>query len=343
MSKDLYKQSGVDINKGNDLVEKIKPYAKATTRTEVLGGLGGFGGMFDISKLKHKEPVLVAGADGVGTKLRLAIQMNSHAGVGIDLVAMCVNDLLVQGAEPLFFLDYYACESLDPQIASEVIRGIAIGCKQADCALLGGETAEMPSMYRQGDYDVAGFAVGVAEKKKLLPKMVRMKEDNLIIGLPSSGLHSNGFSLVRFIMQEQLHRGEPNFKYRVGEDIVEPKDFLTPTKIYAQECARLKDVALGFCHITGGGLTENLPRILPDGLDAQIDLASWQLPAIFKLLQQKGEVEQEEMLKVFNCGIGMCAIISKSNLRKIKAPHFVIGKLVAGAGKVVYKNNLNYG
>lgn len=292
MSGLTYKDSGVDIEAGESLVEKIKPFAKATTRAGVNSDLGGFGALFDLSSLDYKNPVLVSGTDGVGTKLKLAIEANKHDTVGIDLVAMCVNDVLVQGAEPLFFLDYFACGKLDVDTAADVVKGIAEGCKQAGCALIGGETAEMPGMYADGEYDLAGFTVGAVEKGEILPSQV--SEGDVLIGLPSSGIHSNGYSLVRKLLENGLE--------------ADLEELLTPTKIYVKEVLPLirKKLIKGLVHVTGGGITENVPRIT----GAKISKGAWTMPEIFKKMQEAGSITDDEMLKTFNCGIGMVLIVS---------------------------------
>ena len=295
-----YKDAGVDIDAGNALVENIKGAVKRTTRPEVMGGLGGFGSVCQLPT-GYKEPVLVAGTDGVGTKLRLAIDLNKHDTVGIDLVAMCVNDLIVQGAEPLFFLDYYATAKLDVDVASNVVSGIAEGCVQAGCALVGGETAEMPGMYHQGDYDIAGFCVGVAEKSRLLDGSKVAAGDQLI-ALAASGPHSNGFSLIRKVLEvnntdtAELLNGKPLAEH-----------LLAPTKIYVKSVlALLKEVDVhALSHITGGGFWENIPRVLPSDAQAVINENSWQWPEVFNWLQAQGNITRHEMYRTFNCGVGM--------------------------------------
>ena len=295
-----YKDAGVDIDAGNELVENIKGAVKRTTRPEVMGGLGGFGSVCQLPT-GYKEPVLVAGTDGVGTKLRLAIDLAKHDTVGIDLVAMCVNDLIVQGAEPLFFLDYYATAKLDVPVAASVVNGIAEGCVQAGCALVGGETAEMPGMYHQGDYDIAGFCVGVAEKSKVLDGQKVATGDQLI-ALGASGPHSNGYSLIRKVLEVS---GSDTNELLDGKSIGE--HLLEPTKIYVKSVlALLKEVDVhALSHITGGGFWENIPRVLPENAQAVINETSWQWPSIFNWLQEKGNVTTHEMYRTFNCGVGM--------------------------------------
>ena len=303
-----YAASGVDIDAGDALVEAIKPLAKATARPGSDAGLGGFGALFDLKAAGFKDPLLVAGTDGVGTKLKVAIEAGIHSTVGIDLVAMSVNDIVVQGAEPLLFLDYFATGKLEVPIATEVVKGIAEGCRQAGCALVGGETAEMPGMYARGDYDLAGFAIGAVERDEALPRR-NMAEGDVVLGLASAGLHSNGFSLVRRIVAES------GLSYDAPAPFVKNEmlgaALLTPTRIYVKSALKLirSGNVKGFAHITGGGLTENTPRVVPDDLDIEIDLASWALPGVFQWLARMGGVEEREMLRTFNCGIGMIAIV----------------------------------
>ncbi|MFP4154542.1 MAG: phosphoribosylformylglycinamidine cyclo-ligase [Halothiobacillaceae bacterium] len=301
-----YRDAGVDIDAGNALVDRIKPQVARTRRPEVMGGLGGFGGLFALDTARYREPVLVSGTDGVGTKLRLAIETGRHDTIGIDLVAMCVNDVLVQGAEPLFFLDYYATGRLDVDVAASVVSGIAEGCVQAGCALVGGETAEMPGMYAGADYDLAGFCVGVAERSRLLDGG-RIGPGDALIGLAASGPHSNGYSLIRKIIE---HAGaELNSHLPDGTTLADA--LLAPTRIYVKPLlALMQRVEVhGLCHITGGGLTENLPRVYTDELAARIDLASWQRPAVFDWLAEHGGVSRAEMLRTFNNGVGMVVIV----------------------------------
>jgi len=300
MSKPLsYRDSGVDIDAGDALVEAIKPFARRTLRPEVLGGLGGFGALCEIPK-KYRHPVLVSGTDGVGTKLKLAFALQRHDTVGIDLVAMSVNDVLVQGAEPLFFLDYFASGKLEVPVAAQVIKGIAVGCERAGCALIGGETAEMPGMYAQGEYDLAGFCVGVVEKERILDGRSIAPGDALL-GLASSGPHSNGYSLIRKI----LERGKPPF------------DPLEPTRIYVKPVLKLLESVpvKGLAHITGGGVVGNVPRILPPGTRAVIRKNAWPRPEVFKWLQQTGNVAEDEMWRVFNCGIGMVVVVPRDQVQ----------------------------
>ncbi|MBI5658280.1 MAG: phosphoribosylformylglycinamidine cyclo-ligase [Nitrosomonadales bacterium] len=304
-----YRDAGVDIDAGDRLVENIKPYAKRTLRPEVLGGIGGFGALVEISK-KYREPVLVSGTDGVGTKLKLAFELNRHDTVGIDLVAMSVNDILVQGAEPLFFLDYFACGKLDVDEATEVIRGIAAGCEQAGCALIGGETAEMPGMYPAGEYDLAGFAVGVVEKANIITG-ADIRPGDAVLGLASSGAHSNGYSLVRKI----LARSAPDLDapFCGGRSLADC--IMAPTRIYVKPLlALMQNIKVkGMAHITGGGLLENIPRVLPGNVAAALDGKSWRTPELFNWLQAQGNVAQQEMYRTFNCGIGMAVIVDSND------------------------------
>jgi phosphoribosylformylglycinamidine cyclo-ligase len=302
-----YAQAGVDINKANKLIEAIKPIARSTRRPGADAKLGGFGALFDLKALNYQDPILVATTDGVGTKVKIAIANNMHNNIGIDLVAMCVNDLIVQGAEPIFFLDYFASSKLDNSLAEVIIGSIAEGCKQAGCALIGGETAEMPGMYQDNDYDLAGFAVGVVERDQLLPKAT-IKAGDVILALPSSGLHSNGFSLVRHIIDS----------CKMSPPI---EQLLTPTKIYVKPCLNVikSGYIKGLAHITGGGIRENIERVLPDGIAARIDYNLWQLPEIFAWLQKNGNVETEELYRVFNCGIGMAVIADHGHVVELTA------------------------
>jgi phosphoribosylformylglycinamidine cyclo-ligase len=309
-----YKDSGVDIDAGNELVGKIKPFAKSTIRPGADADLGGFGALFDLAKCNYRDPILVSSTDGVGTKLKIAQTLNKHDTIGIDLVAMCVNDLVVQGAEPLFFLDYFASSKLSLEIASDVIKGIAAGCKQANCALIGGETAEMPGMYQDGEYDLAGFTVGAVEREAILPKK-NIQAGDAILGIKSSGLHSNGYSLARYIIAEK--NLDLNQKY-FGDKTLGAA-LLEPTKIYVKSCLNVIKTGKikGLAHITGGGLVENIPRILPENLIADIDYSAWKLPALFSFLQEAANVEDNEMHRTFNCGIGMVLICEASDATEI--------------------------
>jgi phosphoribosylformylglycinamidine cyclo-ligase len=306
-----YRDAGVDIDAGDALVEAIRPFAKRTMRPEVLAGIGGFGALCEVPK-RYREPVLVSGTDGVGTKLKLAFRLNRHDTVGIDLVAMSVNDILVQGAEPLFFLDYFACGKLDVPVATQVVRGIARGCELAGCSLIGGETAEMPGMYPEGEYDLAGFAVGVVEKSAIIDGST-IRPGDAVLGLASSGAHSNGYSLIRRILEEARADPAADFHGRtLGETLLEP------TRIYVKPLlALMRAMAVkGLAHITGGGLVENLPRVLPDAAKAVIDRSAWPLPPLFGWLQEQGNVADAEMLRVFNCGIGMALVVAEADAAK---------------------------
>ncbi|BBF05709.1 TPA: phosphoribosylformylglycinamidine cyclo-ligase [Haemophilus influenzae] len=324
-----YKDAGVDIHVGNELVERIKGDVKRTRRSEVMGGLGGFGALCALPT-KYKEPILVSGTDGVGTKLRLAIDLNKHDTIGQDLVAMCVNDLIVQGAEPLFFLDYYATGKLDVDVAASVIKGIADGCEMSGCALVGGETAEMPGMYHEGDYDLAGFCVGVVEKSEIIDGTA-VKTGDTLIALGSSGAHSNGYSLIRKVLE--VSGANP-------ADLLEDKPLsehlLAPTKIYVKSILQLikQTEVHAIAHLTGGGFWENIPRVLPDNTKAVIDESSWQWPAIFNWLQEKGNISRYEMYRTFNCGVGMVIALPEKEvetaialLEQAGEKAWVIGKI----------------
>ena len=305
-----YRDAGVDIDAGDALVENIKPFAKRTMRPEVMAGIGGFGALCGLPA-KYKEPVLVSGTDGVGTKLKLAFELNRHDTIGIDLVAMSVNDILTQGAEPLFFLDYFACGKLDVATATDVVKGIAAGCEQSGCALIGGETAEMPGMYPSGEYDLAGFAVGVVEKSKIINGST-IKAGDAVLGLASSGAHSNGYSLVRRIIAEKKVDLSAKLDGKTLSDLI-----LAPTRIYVKPMLQLIETipVKGMAHITGGGIVDNLPRVLSEGLTAHIDGKSWPRPPLFQWLQEQGNVAEAEMLRVFNCGIGMIVIVAEADAK----------------------------
>ena len=307
-----YKDAGVDINAGNELVERIKPHVKRTTRPEVIGGLGGFGALCALPS-KYKEPILVSGKDGVGTKLRLAIDLKKHDTIGIDLVAMCVNDLVVQGAEPLFFLDYYATGKLDVDVASDVVKGIAEGCVQSGCALVGGETAEMPGMYHAGDYDLAGFCVGVVEKSNIIDGS-KVQAGDALIALSSSGPHSNGYSLIRKVID--VAGINPATEQLAGKALGD--QLLAPTKIYVKSILQLIEQVdvHAIAHLTGGGFWENIPRVLPDNMKAVIDEKSWEWQPVFKWLQEKGNIDTYEMYRTFNCGVGMVIALPQADVEK---------------------------
>lgn len=321
-----YRDAGVDIKAGDALVDNIKPFAKRTMRPEVLGGLGGFGALVEISK-KYHNPVLVSGTDGVGTKLKLAFEWNQHDTVGIDLVAMSVNDILVQGAEPLFFLDYFACGKLNVIQATAVIKGIAAGCEASGCALIGGETAEMPGMYPEGEYDLAGFAVGVVEKEHIITGH-NITPGDVILGLASSGAHSNGYSLIRQI----IDRSKPDLDVPFLPDKTLREAILTPTRLYVKPIlAALRQFTIkGMAHITGGGLTENIPRVLPENTVAHINAQAWPMPKLFQWLQQAGNIAPQEMYRTFNCGIGMVLIVAAEQAEAIQA-------FLTGQGETVYQ------
>ena len=333
-----YSDAGVDIDAGNLLVEKIKPAVRSTRRPGADGEIGGFGGLFDLKAAGFTDPVLVAANDGVGTKLKIAIDADHHDTVGIDLVAMCVNDLVVQGAEPLFFLDYFATGKLDPDQGAAIVEGIAAGCRDAGCALIGGETAEMPGMYSSGDYDLAGFAVGAAERGQLLPSG-DIAEGDVILGLASSGVHSNGFSLVRKIV------GISGLAWDAPAPFAEDKSLgealLTPTRIYVKpllKAIRETKAIKALAHITGGGFPENIPRVLPKHLAAEIDLAAVKVPSVFSWLSQTGGVEANEMLRTFNCGIGMIAVVSAENVAAVTAALEAEGEMVVTLGRMIARS-----
>lgn len=333
-----YKDSGVDIDAGNAAVELIKNSVKKTYREEVLGDLGGFGGLFALKN--YREPILVSGTDGVGTKLKIAFLLNKHNTIGQDAVAMCVNDILVQGAEPLFFLDYLAVGKLNPAQVAEIVGGVAAACRESGCALIGGETAEMSGFYKTGEYDIAGFAVGAVEKKNLITS-ARVKAGDILFGLPSSGLHSNGFSLVRKIIFELKKFSGNEFIDELGKTIGE--ELLTPTKLYPATCLpiirKFGEKLHGMVHITGGGFYENIPRALPENLGAEIDADAWAVPKIFRLLQKWGNVDWKEMFRTFNCGIGMILIVDSAAASELDAhlnenyeEFYRIGRVTEGAG-----------
>ena len=324
-----YRDAGVDIDAGDALIEAIKPFAKRTMRDGVLAGIGGFGALFEVSK-KYREPVLVSGTDGVGTKLKLVFHLNRHDTVGIDLVAMSVNDILVQGAEPLFFLDYFACGRLDVATATDVIKGIAAGCEQAGCALIGGETAEMPSMYPDGEYDLAGFAVGAVEKSRIIDGK-KISPGDVVLGLASSGAHSNGYSLVRKILDVAKPDLNADFHGRPLSDVL-----IAPTRIYVKPLLALMEKIdiHGLVHITGGGLVENIPRVLQPELTAVLHRDAWLMPPLFTWLQQHGGVEDAEMHRVFNCGIGMTVIVAEDKADETEAMLRQSGETVFRLGEI---------
>jgi phosphoribosylformylglycinamidine cyclo-ligase len=330
-----YADSGVDIDAGNRLVELIKPMVRATARAGADAEIGGFGGLFDLKAAGFRDPVLVAATDGVGTKVKIAIESGLHDGIGIDLVAMSVNDLVVQGAEPLFFLDYFACGKLDPEAVASIVAGIAEGCRESGCALIGGETAEMPGLYRDGDYDLAGFAVGAAERGALLPRS-DIAPGDAVLGLASSGLHSNGFSLVRRIVQQSALAFDAQAPFSPVMTL--GGALLTPTRLYVKSCLRAireTGAVKGLAHITGGGFTDNIPRVLPRHVGVAIDLSRLTVLPVFKWLAQQGGVAGTEMLRTFNCGIGMIAIVEPDAVGKVTEVLAANGENVAQLGEVV--------
>jgi phosphoribosylformylglycinamidine cyclo-ligase len=347
-----YAQAGVDIDAGNRMVELIKPLVRATARPGADSEIGGFGGIFDLKQAGYRDPVLVAATDGVGTKLKVAVETGRHDTIGIDLVAMSVNDLVVQGAEPLFFLDYYACGKLEPELGAAIVAGISIGCREAGCALIGGETAEMPGVYSGGDYDLAGFAVGAVERDALLPR-ADVAEGDVIIGLASSGVHSNGYSLVRKVVEKSGLSWSNPAPFMTGKSLGE--SILTPTRIYVKPCLaaiRSTKAVKGLAHITGGGFPDNIPRVLPKGLGARINLAAIPVLPVFKWLADAGRIAQSEMLRTFNCGIGMIVIVSAKESDTIMQAFTRSGEKVVALGhvgktsdgeRVVYDGKLDLG
>ena len=347
-----YAQAGVDIDAGNRMVELIKPLVRATARAGADAEIGGFGGLFDLKPLGFKDPILVAANDGVGTKVKIAIETGRHDTIGIDLVAMSVNDLVVQGAEPLFFLDYYACGKLEPEIGAAVVAGISVGCKQAGCALIGGETAEMPGLYQGDDYDLAGFAVGAVERGALLPRS-DIADGDVIIGLASSGVHSNGYSLVRKVIGKTGLNWSAPAPFAPAQSLGEA--ILTPTRIYVKSCLaaiRGTQGVKGLAHITGGGFPDNIPRVLPKGLGARIDLGKVAVLPVFKWLAREGDIAQNEMLRTFNCGIGMTVIAAPNDAAAVSKAFsdagekaVTIGSVIRAAGepRVVYDGKLDLG
>lgn len=335
MMSNTYKKAGVDVEKGYEAVERMKKHIARTTRSEVLGGVGAFAGLFELSSFNYNEPVLVSGTDGVGTKLMLGFDLNRHDTVGIDLVAMCVNDIVAQGAEPLFFLDYIGCGKNDPAVIEQIVAGVSEGCVQAGAALIGGETAEMPGMYNQNEYDLAGFAVGIAEKSKLITGE-SIQNGDVIIGIASSGFHSNGYSLIRQIIKDldvtKQYEGLPK---SLGDLLLEP------TKIYAKAVqAVLEKITIkGIAHITGGGFYENFPRIIPEGLGVQMNKGTWEIPEVISFIQEKGNIAEKEMYGVFNMGIGMALIVNREDageivtiLEDVGEKASIIGNVVNGEG-----------
>ena len=335
-----YKQAGVDVEAGYESVERMKKHVQRTMRKEVMGGLGAFAGLFDISEMNYEQPVLVTGTDGVGTKLKLAFEMNKHDTIGVDVVAMCVNDIAAQGADPLLFLDYIACGKNEPARIEQIVKGIADGCEQSGAALIGGETAEMPGMYELEEYDLAGFVVGMADKKQLVTGE-SIQAGDVLIGLSSSGVHSNGFSLVRKIIESNeldLDEVYSEFQRPLGEEL------LTPTRIYVPALQRLKQAVTikGMAHITGGGFYENIPRALPEGLGAQVDRTSWSAPSIFSFLQHHGNLSEEDMFGVFNMGIGMVTVVSKADKEAALAALQEAGETPVVIGQVTDEEGIHW-
>ncbi|USG66401.1 phosphoribosylformylglycinamidine cyclo-ligase [Brevibacillus ruminantium] len=339
---DAYKQAGVDIEAGNQAVERMKKHVKRTFRPEVLTDLGGFGALFRLDTSKYKKPVLVSGTDGVGTKLKLAFAMDKHDTIGIDAVAMCVNDVVVQGAEPLFFLDYLACDKVIPEKIEAIVKGIADGCAQAGCSLIGGETAEMPGMYAEGEYDIAGFTVGVADEDKLITGAT-VQPGDVLLGIASSGVHSNGFSLVRKVLLADRGLSLTEHVEALGKSLGE--ELLTPTRIYVKQILALLEAVRvkAMAHITGGGFTENIPRVLPEGTEAVVDLGSWPVLPIFTLVQEAGNISMEDMYRTFNMGIGMVVVVAQEDaqrametLKQQGEQVYQIGSIRTGERKVAY-------
>ena len=340
---EAYKQAGVDIAAGNEAVERMKKHVKQTFRPEVLTDLGGFGGLFGLNKDKYNEPVLVSGTDGVGTKLKLAFALDKHDTIGIDVVAMCVNDIIVQGAEPLFFLDYLACDKVIPEKIEAIVKGVADGCKQAGCALIGGETAEMPGMYAEGEYDIAGFTVGIVDKANIIDGKT-IQPGDVVLGLPSSGVHSNGFSLVRKLLLEQ-------HGYQLTDEVAElgarlGDVLIAPTRIYVKPIlAMLEQVNIkGMAHITGGGFIENIPRVLPEGVNVEIEMGSWPVLPIFAHMQQLGNISHTDMYTTFNMGIGMVLVVAAEDVEQVltvaaalNEPIYRIGQVTEGSKIVTFK------
>lgn len=329
-----YREAGVDIDAGDEFVDRIKPVVRSTFRPEVLTDLGGFGGLFGLQAGKYKEPVLVSGTDGVGTKLKIAFMMDKHDSVGIDLVAMCVNDIVVSGAEPLFFLDYFATGKLSVSKAQEVVAGIAEGCRQAGCALIGGETAEMPSFYPDGEYDLAGFSVGVVDRSKIIDGR-NIAPGDVVLGLASSGLHSNGYSLARRVLFDQAKLTAASRLSELDRSIGEV--LLTPTRIYAKQILALREQfpIKGIAHITGGGITENLPRVFPKGVRARITRTAWPVPTIFDVIGRLGQVDRDEMYRVFNMGVGLILVVSPDSVAGVLDRAALLGDQGWPIGEIV--------
>ena len=335
---DVYKKAGVDVEAGYEAVERMKKHIAKTKRPEVLGGIGSFAGLFDLSGFNYKEPVMVSGTDGVGTKLKLAFQLDKHDTVGVDLVAMCANDIVAQGAQPLFFLDYIACGKNDPAKIEQIVAGVADGCVDAGAALIGGETAEMPGMYADDEYDLAGFVVGIAEKSKLISGE-NIAENHVLIGLASSGIHSNGYSLVRKIVEDlDYSKTYEGLSESLGEVL------LTPTKIYAKQVAKVleKIDVKGISHITGGGFYENLPRMLPEGLGVEVKQGNWEVPEIFRFLQAHGNISEKDMYGVFNMGVGMVLVVEEKDVATTIETLEVAGETASVIGKVTATEGVQF-
>ena len=335
---DAYKRAGVDVEKGYEAVNRMKEHVERTKRPEVLGGLGSFAGLFELSSLSYKEPVLVSGTDGVGTKLMIAFKENKHDTIGIDLVAMCVNDIVAQGADPLFFLDYIGCGKNEPAVIEEIVAGVSEACVQSGAALIGGETAEMPGMYKEDEYDLAGFAVGIVEKSEIITGE-NIEAGDVIIGLPSSGIHSNGYSLVRKIVEDLSYdESYGDLRESLGETL------LTPTKIYVKQISALKKAMKikGISHITGGGFYENFPRVLPEGLGVSLDKSRWEVPKIFSFLQEKGNLSEEEMYGIFNMGVGMAVIVKESDAEKALEELEKVGEKASVIGFVTEEEGVHF-
>ncbi|HLS24046.1 MAG TPA: phosphoribosylformylglycinamidine cyclo-ligase [Pseudogracilibacillus sp.] len=334
----VYKRAGVDVERGYEAVERMKKHIEKTNRPEVIGGIGAFAGLFDLSSLQYEEPVLVSGTDGVGTKLMLAFEMDRHDTIGIDLVAMCVNDIVAQGAKPLFFLDYIGCGKNNPAVIEQIVAGVSEGCVQSGAALIGGETAEMPGMYKEDEYDLAGFAVGIVEKEDIITGE-NIKKDNVIVGLSSSGIHSNGYSLVRQIIQGyDLTKQYDGLSEPLGEAV------LRPTKIYAKVIESILQTSkiLGIAHITGGGFYENFPRILPKGLGVELDPSTWEVPEILSFIQKEGNIKAEEMYGIFNMGIGMALIVEENVAEQLVEQLTSLGETATIIGKVIDKEGVHF-
>ncbi|HLR59824.1 MAG TPA: phosphoribosylformylglycinamidine cyclo-ligase [Pseudogracilibacillus sp.] len=334
----VYKKAGVDVEKGYEAVERMKKHVDKTTRPEVIGGLGAFAGLFDLSKLGYKEPVLVSGTDGVGTKLMLAFEMKKHDTIGIDLVAMCVNDIVAQGAEPLFFLDYIGCGKNEPEVIEHIIKGVSEGCLQSGASLIGGETAEMPGMYSSEEYDLAGFAVGIVEKSQLITGET-ISSGDVIIGLKSSGIHSNGYSLVRQVIKDlDLSKTYEGLSTSLGEAVMEP------TKIYAKSVKNVTNelTVKGITHVTGGGFYENFPRMLSEDLGVEIDQSTWEVPEILSFIQKQGEISEEEMYGVFNMGVGMALVVSQSDVKQTLAILKESGETAFEMGTIIDQKGVHF-